>query len=107
MGEPSVPVAIGIDVGGTGIKGAAVDIAQGVMVGNRYRVPTPQPSTPQACIAVINRMVRRIARELPAAADAPVVSASPPSSSAGSASRPPTSTPGGSSSMPTGPSPER
>jgi polyphosphate glucokinase len=72
MGEPSVPVAIGIDVGGTGIKGAAVDIAQGVMVGNRYRVPTPQPSTPQACIAVINRMVRRIARELPAAADAPV-----------------------------------
>lgn len=72
MGEPGVPIAIGIDVGGSGIKGAAVDVATGALAGTRFRVPTPQPSTPQACIAVIARMVRRIVKELPAAADAPV-----------------------------------
>ncbi len=72
MGETGVPIAIGIDVGGSGIKGAAVDIATGTLAGTRFRVPTPQPSTPQACIAVISRMVRRIVRELPAAATAPI-----------------------------------
>jgi polyphosphate glucokinase len=72
MSETQVPIAIGIDVGGSGIKGAAVDVATGQLAGTRHRVPTPQPSTPQACIAVIARMVKRIVKELPAAASAPV-----------------------------------
>jgi len=71
MSETQVPIAIGIDVGGSGIKGAAVDVTTGRLAGTRLRVPTPQPSTPEACIAVITRMVKRIVKELPAAAGAP------------------------------------
>lgn len=40
--------AIGVDVGGTGIKAAPVDLKEGVLLEERYRVPTPQPSTPEA-----------------------------------------------------------
>ena len=35
---------IGIDIGGSGVKGAPVDVAAGKMAGERYRIPTPQPS---------------------------------------------------------------
>jgi polyphosphate glucokinase len=35
-------------VGGSGIKGAPVDVKKGVLAGERYRIPTPQPSTPEA-----------------------------------------------------------
>jgi len=72
MSESQVPIAIGVDIGGSGIKGAAVDVATGSLAGTRIRVTTPQPSTPQACISTIARMVRRIVKELPAAASAPV-----------------------------------
>ena len=40
--------AFGIDIGGTGIKGGVVDLRGGVLVGERFRLDTPQPSTPQA-----------------------------------------------------------
>ena len=53
-------VAIGIDVGGSGIKAAAVDTAEGRLVSDRLRVPTPEPSTPDAVIDAIARLVRRI-----------------------------------------------
>jgi polyphosphate glucokinase len=43
----------GIDIGGTGIKGAVVDIATGELVTPRTRIPTPQPSTPDAVAAVV------------------------------------------------------
>lgn len=42
---------LGIDIGGSGIKGAPVDIKQGILVVERHRVATPQPSTPEAVIA--------------------------------------------------------
>ncbi len=67
-----VPIAIGVDVGGSGIKGAAVDTATGELASARHRILTPQPSTPQACVQVIGRIVRTISREFPAAAKAPV-----------------------------------
>ena len=35
---------IGIDIGGSGVKGAPVDVAAGKLAGERYRIPTPQPS---------------------------------------------------------------
>lgn len=41
-------VALGIDVGGTGIKGAIVDLTTGALVSERFRVDTPQPALPQA-----------------------------------------------------------
>jgi len=71
-GEIVGPVAIGVDVGGSGIKGAAVDTATGRLVSERIRVVTPNPSTPQACIDVIVRIVERMSRSFPAAAGTPV-----------------------------------
>ncbi|HET7727714.1 MAG TPA: ROK family protein [Candidatus Limnocylindrales bacterium] len=66
------PIAIGIDVGGSGIKGAAVDTGTGALVSDRIRIATPQPSTPEACIAVIVRIVERISRSFPPADGTPV-----------------------------------
>jgi polyphosphate glucokinase len=40
--------AFGIDIGGTGIKGGVVDLRGGVLIGERFRLPTPQPATPAA-----------------------------------------------------------
>ncbi len=58
-------LAIGIDVGGSGIKGAAVDVETGELRSRRFRVKTPQPSTPARCIETIREIVARIAKEVP------------------------------------------
>jgi len=39
---------LGIDIGGSGIKGAPVNIETGELTTERYRIPTPQPTTPDA-----------------------------------------------------------
>lgn len=39
---------LGIDIGGSGIKGAPVDTVKGVFLEDRYRIPTPQPAVPEA-----------------------------------------------------------
>ena len=41
-------IYLGIDIGGSGIKSALVDVATGVLVTERFRVDTPQPATPEA-----------------------------------------------------------
>jgi polyphosphate glucokinase len=56
-------VAVGVDVGGSGIKVAAVDVTTGQLVGPRLRVATPQPSSPDAVVPVIIRTVRRALSE--------------------------------------------
>src|SRR3954464_9547869 len=56
-------VAVGVDVGGSGIKVAAVDVTTGSLAGPRLRVATPQPSTPEVVVPVIVRTVRRAIRE--------------------------------------------
>lgn len=40
--------AFGIDIGGSGIKGAPVDLSTGELTADRVRIPTPQPSLPDA-----------------------------------------------------------
>lgn len=50
--------ALGIDVGGSGIKGAIVDLDTGQLVGERFRVETPQPATPDAVAAKVAEVVR-------------------------------------------------
>ena len=55
-------LAIGIDVGGSGIKAAVVDVDTGRLTSERLRVPTPMPSTPEAIIASMSRLVRRLAK---------------------------------------------
>jgi polyphosphate glucokinase len=47
---------LGIDIGGTGIKGAPVDTATGQLSGDRHRIPTPQPATPKAVAEVVGEI---------------------------------------------------
>ncbi len=49
--------ALGIDVGGSGIKAAVVHTLTGELVGNRVRLPTPQPATPKALAEVVRHLV--------------------------------------------------
>jgi len=49
---------LGIDVGGSGIKGAIVDVASGQLVSDRLRLATPQPATPQAVATTVAALVR-------------------------------------------------
>ena len=49
---------LGVDVGGSGIKGAPVDIEAGKLLTIRHRIPTPQPSTPQAVADTVADLVR-------------------------------------------------
>jgi polyphosphate glucokinase len=51
---------VGIDVGGTGIKGAPVDVAGGRFVAERVRLLTPSPATPQAVAEVTGEILQRI-----------------------------------------------
>ena len=52
-------LAIGIDFGGSGIKGAVVDVRTGQFVGDRIRIPTPQPSKPRDVVAVMETLVSK------------------------------------------------
>ena len=47
---------LGIDVGGSGIKAAIVDVTSGQLQSERLRIPTPQPATPSDIASVIKTM---------------------------------------------------
>jgi polyphosphate glucokinase len=49
---------LGIDIGGSGIKGAPVSIETGAILAPRYRIPTPQPSKPDAVTKVVAEIAR-------------------------------------------------
>lgn len=51
---------LGIDIGGSGIKGAIVNTSTGELLTERHRIPTPKPSTPEA----VAETVAELAREL-------------------------------------------
>lgn len=51
--------AFGIDIGGTGMKAAPVDLATGELVGERVRMSTPSPATPELVASVAGELVRR------------------------------------------------
>jgi polyphosphate glucokinase len=53
-------LTVGIDIGGTGIKGAPVDLSGGVLVGERVRIPTPMPSTPDAVAAAVREVLDQV-----------------------------------------------
>ncbi len=50
---------LGIDIGGTGIKGAIVETATGVLVSDRIRIKTPLPATPEAIGITVKELVER------------------------------------------------
>lgn len=55
--KSSKHVAFGIDVGGSGIKGAPVNLKTGEFAEERHRIATPQRSTPDAVAEVIRELV--------------------------------------------------
>ncbi|GAB7070335.1 ROK family protein [Mycobacterium hodleri] len=48
----------GVDVGGSGVKGGIVDLDTGTLIGERFKLPTPQPSTPDAVAKTIAQVVK-------------------------------------------------
>lgn len=51
---------LGIDIGGSGIKGAIVDVESGELVSERLRIATPQPATPEAVAKVVAELVTQL-----------------------------------------------
>lgn len=49
---------LGLDIGGTGIKGAIVDTNTGELVADRFRLLTPSPATPDAVVATTAKVVK-------------------------------------------------
>jgi len=49
--------AMGIDIGGSGIKGAPVDLSLGALTGERHRIETPDESTPEAIVHVVKQVI--------------------------------------------------
>ncbi|MCE5290419.1 MAG: ROK family protein [Nocardiaceae bacterium] len=63
----------GIDVGGTGIKGALVDLATGELAGERIRIETPKPATPEAVAATVAEIVKQAGWSGPVGVTMPAV----------------------------------
>lgn len=66
-------VLYGVDVGGSGVKGALVDLEAGTLLSKRTRIPTPQPSTPPAVFDVIATLVAKAEWEGPLGVAIPAV----------------------------------
>ena len=49
---------LGIDIGGSGMKGAVVNVETGKMLSERYRVSTPQPANPQNMAEALEGIVQ-------------------------------------------------
>ncbi|KAA8960463.1 polyphosphate--glucose phosphotransferase [Mycobacterium sp.] len=48
----------GVDVGGSGIKGGIVDLDTGQLIGDRFKLPTPQPAVPSAVAKTVAAVVK-------------------------------------------------
>jgi polyphosphate glucokinase len=64
---------LGIDIGGTGIKGAPVDTETGELVAERHRIVTPHPATPEAVAKVVGEVAAFFDWKDPAGATFPAV----------------------------------
>jgi len=51
--------AFGLDIGGSGIKGAPVDLKTGALLQERVRIPTPQAPTSEAVVETSLEVIRR------------------------------------------------
>jgi polyphosphate glucokinase len=52
--------ALGIDIGGTGIKGALVDVATGELTSDRVKLPTPEGGEPKAILATVVELIEKL-----------------------------------------------
>ena len=67
--------AFGIDIGGSGIKGAPVDLSTGELAAERVRIATPQPSTPDAVADTVAELLSSfdLAADMPVGVTFPAV----------------------------------
>jgi polyphosphate glucokinase len=65
----SATTAIGIDIGGTGIKGAVVDMATGELLSDRVKLPTPKGGRPKDIMEVTRELLNTVSA---GSADLPV-----------------------------------
>ncbi|WP_429520188.1 polyphosphate--glucose phosphotransferase [Rhodococcus sp. BE178] len=63
----------GVDVGGSGIKGALVDLETGELVEERIKIATPHPSTPDAVAATVAEIAARACWDGPVGVTLPSV----------------------------------
>jgi polyphosphate glucokinase len=69
----SEQLRFGVDVGGTGVKGAVVDVVSGRLTTERVRVLTPHPATPQAVVPVAVGLVQQAGFDGPVGCAFPAV----------------------------------
>ncbi len=72
-GDSRTRAGFGVDIGGSGIKGAPVDLASGELNDERHKVATPQPSTPDAVAAAVAEVVEHFSWKGPIGATFPAV----------------------------------
>jgi len=63
-------IALGIDIGGSGIKGAPVDLVTGEFLADRVKIATPAKSTPEAVAEIVGQIAEQFLATLPP--DAPI-----------------------------------
>ncbi len=64
---------LGIDIGGTGIKGALVNVETGELATERFRIPTPQPSLPNSVADVVGQIADHFNYKGPAGITFPAI----------------------------------
>jgi len=64
---------LGIDFGGSGIKGAPVDTKSGKLLDERHRIPTPDPSSPKQVAKAMKELVKHFKWEGPVGCGFPAV----------------------------------
>ncbi len=64
---------LGVDVGGSGIKGAIVELDDGSIVGDRLKIDTPQPATPTRIADTVARLVDELSYSGPVGIGFPAV----------------------------------
>jgi polyphosphate glucokinase len=57
-------LVLGIDIGGTGVKGAPVDLATGELAADRLKIKTPKPATPEAVADVVEEIAGQFSGSL-------------------------------------------
>ena len=57
---PTTSMACGIDIGGSGVKSALVDLTAGTFIGERVRIDTPEKATPEAVAGVCRQLLEQL-----------------------------------------------
>lgn len=66
-------VVLGIDIGGSGMKGALVNSKTGEMLTERFRIPTPESRKPQEMAEVVKKIVEHFNHKGPVGCGFPTI----------------------------------